>query len=167
MTFKLRRPLLLNLMNVFITVFFFSLCTISLRVTLTPRGRPEALSAPPAFLCEKNNPISTISLIKGARRKKDSSYQCVFLHAVGSSPCNRCHLGDPERGSGRPPRRHAAALLLPGRVQHPAAPSAGRRLQPLCLAREEQVPQQQRPSQRGAARSERTFTTQLCGSSSK
>lgn len=82
-------------------------------------------------------------------------------------PCNRCHLGDPERGGGRPPGRDAAALLLPGRVQHPAAPSAGRRLQPLRLAREEQVSQQQRASQRGAARSERTFTTQLCGSSRK
>lgn len=39
-------------MNVFITVIF-SLCTISLRVTFAPRGRPKALSGPRDFLCEK------------------------------------------------------------------------------------------------------------------
>lgn len=86
--------------------------------------------------------------------------------------CYRCDLGDPECGGGRPSRRHTAALLLPGRVQHPATPPVGWRLQPLCLAWEEQVLQQQQPSQRrrlpqrDAARSEWTFT-QLCGSSSK
>lgn len=84
----------------------------------------------------------------------------------------RCDLGDPECGGGGPSRRHTAALLLPSRVQHPATPPVGWRLQPLCLAWEEQVLQQQQPSQRrwlpqrDAARSEWTFT-QLCGSSSK
>lgn len=55
----------------------------------------------------------------------------------------RCHLGDPECGGRRAPRRHAAAFVLPSRVQHAASPPAGGRLQPLCLTGEEQVPQQQ------------------------
>lgn len=97
---------------------------------------------------------------------------------------NRCHLGDPECGGWRPPWRHTAAFLFPSRVQHPASPQPAGRLQPLRLAREEQVPQQQQQQpprrqrssgrrgtlagkpQPAAARSEWTFT-QLCGYSSK
>lgn len=93
---------------------------------------------------------------------------------------DRCHLGDPERGGRRPTRRHAAAFIFPSRVQHPAPPEPGGRLQPLRVAREEQVPEQQqqpRPQRQqqqshggkptpAAARPEWTFT-QLSGYSSK
>lgn len=130
--------------------------TTCLWVPFTTRGPPEALIAPPAFRHEKIIQPQPLHWWK---------WFTIWHYRL--LPCHRCHLGDPERGSGRPPGCHAAALLLPGRVQHPAAPSSGRRLQPLRLAREEQMPQQQWPSQRRSARWERTFTTQLCGSSSK
>lgn len=111
----------------------------------------------------------------------DSVRRLIYYNMLFVS-FDRCNLGDPECGGRRPAWRHTAAFLFPSRVQHPASSQAGGRLQPLRLAREEQVPQQQQPPRcqrpqggrgtlagkprRAAARSEWTFT-QLCGYSSE
>lgn len=124
-----------------------------------------------------------VSLLVYMQIQVENRAAFTYSNTLFVSP-GRCDLGDPERGGGRPPGRHAAAFVFPGRVQHPAQPKPGRRLQPLRLSGEDQVPQQQQQQhprcqrayggrgtlagkpQRAAARAEWTLT-QLCGYTSK